>query len=273
MLDLANRIAASVEIFYSSARGNEISSGDKLPMADCVESILNAGFGAEMLLADHWNSHSPVSESTVTRLEKLCKEADPVTIHSCVGKWDPEALRKEVLTARRIGVPQIVIHPYALGLDLPNHTPVHSDIRDLCKFALDNGVHFALENLGRTGITSLRRALDIVGSDPDSTGLGICIDTGHAHRSCTSDGIRPEAFIQEFRNLILEMHIDDNLGDADLHLPPGKGTIEWQPVMSEMSQLRENTIICLELASSTDPIATLNESRVLMFRDFDYEKS
>ena len=101
----------------------------------------------------------------------------------------------------------------------------------MCRFALDNGVMLALENLGKTGIISMRRSLDMIGTEPEKTGMGICIDIGHAHRSCTADGIRPEAYLKEFRDLIIELHVHDNIGDKDLHRPPGEGTIDWGPVV------------------------------------------
>jgi len=259
MLCLDKRISGSVEVFFVSDRGGVPDTSK--PMAGCVAKLLAAGFGAEFLLADYWNANSPVSDSTINEMAEICAGADLLTIHTCVFKWAPDELRKEILTAVRLGVKQIVIHPYALGLDIQGCNPSRTEVRDLCKYALDNGVRLAVENLGKTGIISIRRALDIVGSDPDTTGLGVCVDTGHAYRSCAIDGIPPIAFIEEFRDQIIELHIDDNFGDEDLHLPPGEGSIDWPPILDAISHLRPDTVICLEIRSNGDPIETIRASR------------
>lgn len=233
-------------------------SGCKTPIPETARRIVEAGFGVEVLVANHWAVKEPVSEATIEQLAGICRVAKFMTIHATLNTWSPERFRSEILTAQRIGVPLMIIHPYVLGLDIEGCNPAADEVRDLCKFARDHGVHLALENLGKTGVRSLRRAIDIVGDD---SGLGICIDVGHAHRSCTLDGIRPEAFLAEFRGVIAEVHVDDNYGDKDLHLPPGQGTIDWPPVVEAMRRLPEDAIVCLEIAAPERPIETLHESR------------
>lgn len=257
MLDIGSRTSASVEVFYG-VRGVACSD---LPIHDAARQIVDAGFGAEVLLVDFWGVPGAISEDTIERLTEVCQAARFITTHACINKWSPEAVREEILTAARIGIPLMIVHPYVLGLDEPEFRPVDQEIRDLCKFALDNGVTLALENLGKTGIGSLRQALDIVGTDPANTGLGICIDIGHANRSCTDDGIRPEVFLKEFAELILEVHVDDNFGADDLHLPPGQGSIDWPPVVEAIRSLRDDVVVCLEIAAPEAPLETLHASR------------
>lgn len=257
MLDIASRTSGSVEVFYG-VRGTPCSD---MPIPAAARRIVDAGFGVEVLMADYWHVRERPSEETIEQLAEVWRAAKIMTTHACLNTWKPDAFREEVLLAARIGVPRMVVHPYVLGLDIEDCRPADSEVRDLCKFALDNGVRLALENLGKTGITSLRRALDIVGADPETTGLGICIDVGHANRSCTIDGIRPEVFLREFADVIVEVQVDDNFGDKDLHLPPGQGTIDWPPVMEAMRQLREDTVVCLEIASPDNPIQALHDSR------------
>lgn len=250
-------VVASVEVFYG-VRGK---SNCGLSIPETTRRIVEAGFGVEVLLADHWMLRTRPSEETIEQLTEICREAEIMTTHACLNTWRPEAFREEVALAARIGVPLMVIHPYVLGLDLENYSPPESEVRDLCRFALDSGVMLALENLGKTGIGSLRRALDIVGAEPERTGLGICVDVGHAHRSCARDGLKPEAFLKEFSEVLLEVHVDDNFGDEDIHLPPGRGNIEWPPVIEAIGDLPDKAIVCLEITSDGDPIQTLKDSR------------
>jgi len=256
-IGIDSAMVASVEVFYG-VRGQ---SECELSIPETARRVVEAGFGVEVLLADHWTLRKRPSEETIEQLTEICREAEIMTTHACLDTWKPEAFREEVVLAALIGVPLMVVHPYVLGLDIEDFTPPESEVRDLCRFAFDSGVMLALENLGKTGVGSLRRALDIVGAEPERTGLGICVDVGHANRSCASDGIRPETFLKEFRDVILEVHIDDNFGDKDLHLPPGRGNIDWPPVIEAIGELADDAVICLEITSNGDPIQTLRDSR------------
>lgn len=257
MLDLASQLSASVEVFYG-VRG---TGGCDMPIPEAARRIVEAGFGVEVLIAERWGNRELPSDETIAQVADVGQTAKFMTAHACINTWAPDTLRTEILIAARMGVSRMVIHPYVLGQDVEGHTHSVQDARDLCSFALDNGVMLVLENLGKTGITSMRRSLDMIGTEPRKTGLGICIDVGHAHRTCTTDGIRPEAYLKEFRDLILEVHMDDNLGTKDLHLPPGQGTIDWPPVIQAMRELRDDAVVCLEIAWPDAPMQALHESR------------
>lgn len=59
------------------------------------------------------------------------------------------------------------------------------------------------------------------------TGLRINFDIGHAH---LADGPEPERITKSFeplRALIASVHIHDNHGEKDEHLPPYDGSIDW----------------------------------------------
>jgi sugar phosphate isomerase/epimerase len=257
MLDIASRLGGSVEVFYG-IRGTAVCD---MPLGEAARRIADAGYGVEVLISQAWDDRSLPTDETIEQLADVCRTTKFMTTHARINTWAPEVLRQEIIIAARIGVQQMVVHPYVLGFDVEDCSPPADEIRDLCGFARDSGVRLALENLGKTGITSMRRSLDIIGSDPENAGLGLCIDVGHAHRSCSNDGIRPEAFLAEFGDLIFEVHVDDNLGDKDLHLPPGQGTIDWPPVIEAMTKLRDDAVICLEIAWPADPMKALNESR------------
>lgn len=269
MLDISSQLAASVEVFYG-IRG--VSNCD-MPVADAARQIADAGFGVEVLVAEGWTDRTLPSDETIAQIAEIARTASVMTVHASINTWAPDVLRTEILIAARMGVSQMVVHPYVLGQDVEGHTPDAQEVRDLCLFALDNGVMLALENLGKTGITSMRRSLDMIGTEPEKTGLGICIDVGHANRSCTEDDVRPEAFLREFRDLILEVHVDDNFGDKDLHLPPGQGNIDWPPVIEAMRELREHAVICLEIAWPEAPMQALHESREFLLSTANCELS
>ncbi|NLN79287.1 MAG: sugar phosphate isomerase/epimerase [Armatimonadetes bacterium] len=257
MLDVAANLSASVEVFY----GVRNSSVCDLPLVDAARRIVDAGFGVEILTAQGWDDRTLPDDKLIEAIAEIAESTALMTTHACVNTWAPDVLRKEILITQRMGIKQMVIHPYVLGFNVEGHEPSAQAARDLCHFAQDCGILLVLENLGKMGMPWLKRVLDAVGWDIKSSGLGVCIDVGHAHRSCSEDGIRPEAFLQEFRDIIREVHVDDNLGHKDLHLPPGHGTIEWGAVMDAMVELPAETIVCLEIAWPAHPIKALRESR------------
>ena len=257
MLDIKSRLCASVEVFYG-VRGKSVSD---MPLSEAARRIADEGYGVEVLIAQAWDDRSLPTDETIKQLADICRTAKFMTTHACINTWSPDVLRREILIAACIGIHQMVVHPYTLGFGVDACCSSADEVREICKYALDNGVILALENLGQTGITSMRRSLDMIGADPETTGLGICVDIGHAHRSCASDGIRPEVFLREFRDVIFEVHVDDNFCADDLHLPPGQGSIDWPPVVEAMIELRDDAVICLEIACPAAPIQALNNSR------------
>jgi len=257
VLDIESRISAALLVFY----GVPGSGCPDMPLCETARQVADAGFGVEVFIGETWEKRPLPSDETIAQIAEACRAAKIISTHACVNRWDPETFRKEVLISATMGATQMVIHPYALGQDIEGLTPDTQAARDLCSFALDNGVLLVLENLGKTGITSLRQSLDMIGTEPKKTGLGICIDVGHAHRSCSTDCIRPEAFLSEFGDLIYELHVHDNIGDKDLHRPPGQGTIDWPPVVQAMCELRDDAVICLEMVAKDRPIQALHDSR------------
>jgi sugar phosphate isomerase/epimerase len=256
LLDISKNLAASVEVFY----GVRNSSVCDMPLAQAARKIVDAGYGVEILVAQGWDDRALPDDALIEQMAEIGKSARIITTHACVNTWAPDVLKQEIAITRRMGIKQMVIHPYVLGIGLDDHEPSACQARELCKFAGDNGVFLVLENLGKLALPALRCAIDMVGSDPVTTGLGICVDIGHAHRSCTDDGIRPEKFLSELGDLIYEVHVDDNFGHKDLHLPPGHGSVDWLPVVEEMLKLRDEAVICLEIAWPADPLNALKES-------------
>ena len=53
--------------------------------------------------------------------------------------------------------------------------------------------------------------------------LGVCLDTGHANIA-----LGTECAIKELGSNVKELHVHDNFGKSDQHLPVGEGNINWQ---------------------------------------------
>jgi sugar phosphate isomerase/epimerase len=87
------------------------------------------------------------------------------------------------------------------------------------------------------------------------TGLRFNFDIGHAH---LADG--PEERIEKsfapLRELVASVHLHDNHGEKDEHLPPFDGTIAWPTAIKVLKSAPEaNLPLVLELKEKTGPEA------------------
>ena len=255
MLNIRGNLAASVYVFYPRNHTDEACR----PVASSAWDIVSSGLGVEVFLSEY--NFVPYAQEEIGRLREIGRVAKLLTCHTNQFGWDRDKLEAEIPFVAGLGGSILVVHPATFGFERCDNPPPPSVLRDICKSAADSGVRIAFENSGRTGIEMMRRAVDTVGADLESIGMGICIDTGHANRSVRLDGFRAQDYLREFRDLIVEVHINDNFGEEDLHLAPGQGDIEWDAVLPELGALREPTVLCIELARpDIDPMEALRQS-------------
>lgn len=260
MLDIESRLSAALLAFY----GPPGTGCPDIPLEETARRVVEARFGVEIFIGETWENRVLPSDETVARIAEACRSARIVTTHAQFHEWDPEKLRNEILISAAMGASVMVVHPGNLGHDVKSCVSDAQAVRDVCLFALDHGVLLALENLVATGIDSMRRSLDMIGNEPLKTGLGICIDIGHANREQTLDGVTPCDYLAEFRDAIVEVHIYDNTGEKDHHLPPGTCTIDWPPVVCAMRQLPEDAVLCLEMIARDRPLRAMQEARAFL---------
>ncbi|WP_440953718.1 sugar phosphate isomerase/epimerase family protein [Methanococcoides sp. FTZ1] len=130
-----------------------------------------------------------------------------------------------------------VVHPGYLspyGKKIPERaweTNVRS-IQELCDTADEHGIAIAVENMpdfpmifGREP-DEILRILDKV----DRDNVGMTLDVGHANTTG-----RLEEFLEKCRDRILHVHLHDNMGKRDEHLPAGRGSVNWKAVKKGLS--------------------------------------
>ncbi len=109
-------------------------------------------------------------------------------------------------------------------------------LKILEKEALDRGINLALENMPLTFITVGREPWEL---EEMTEGMEIewCFDVGHANTTGTIDEFLKKK--ERFANI----HIHDNMGKEDEHLPIGEGTIDWKKVLSELNGYGGNFVL------------------------------
>ncbi|HML47952.1 MAG TPA: sugar phosphate isomerase/epimerase family protein [Clostridia bacterium] len=145
------------------------------------------------------------------------------------------ALRAIEISAM-LGIRWAVLHPATApgeeSCDLQAHLRFNHEVFDReIELAHKLGVGCAFENMcdgpqrRRFGVTA--QELELLMDSYASPLVGICWDVGHAHRM--NDDQTPA--ILRLGGRIKALHIDDNVGQTDLHALPFMGTVNWEGVM------------------------------------------
>ena len=118
-------------------------------------------------------------------------------------------------------------------------------LEELLPVAEKNGVVICIENIWAP-ITTAERLLEFINYFK-SPWLGICYDAGHAHIASKPREIPNNAdkcwgayglpvgwdehTLEKLLPEIVNCHLHDNHGLVDEHFLPGKGLIDWPPIM------------------------------------------
>lgn len=115
-------------------------------------------------------------------------------------------------------------------------------LKYLCHYAEKNGLRIMLEN-GEEKFEDYKYILDRVPK------LNVHFDVGHAFISGKMKNIKK--FFSYFEERIAHIHIHDNHGKQDEHLPLRKGNINWKNVAFLINKYNYNKTITLEVFTSS----------------------
>jgi sugar phosphate isomerase/epimerase len=89
------------------------------------------------------------------------------------------------------------------------------------------------------------------------TGLRFNFDVGHANLSDGPEEQRIQSSFEPMRELVASVHLHDNHGEKDEHLPPYAGTIDWPAAINILQTApdQKKLPITLELKEKTGPEA------------------
>ena len=111
--------------------------------------------------------------------------------------------------------------------------------RPLVEEAKERGLTLAIENIFEESPDSLLRLLKEI----DSPHFRFCFDTGHHH---VFSKIPLPLWMEALRGYLLEVHLHDNYGEMDEHLPMGEGSFDFHGFFDLLSQWGLNPIYTLE---------------------------
>jgi sugar phosphate isomerase/epimerase len=253
------------------------------PILEELEAISELGFDYLELTMDPPQAHYSIIRRQKKRLLKaLDRQQMKLVCHlpSFVYTADlTHGLRKASLNevikslevAAELGCLKAVLHPsYITGLGI---------------FVMDQAREYALESL--EAIMEKANQLDLLIClenlfpkahslvEPEDfadifvkfPNLKMTLDTGHAHIEDT-EGKRALKFIDRFPDRIEHIHVSDNLGEADNHLPVGAGTVNFNEIVKALKGIGYDNTITLEVFSKDRDYLKMSRNKVAaMFAD------
>lgn len=227
--------------------------GYRLPAAERLALLAGAGFTSVML----WWEEGPPEDCARAQQVEMARRAGLTVVNGHLGYERINALWRDDLQGRAVfegfladidalaesGVPVGVLHP-SQGFNPPPVSPVGvARVRALADRAQRRGVRLALENMrSPEHLTGLLEAID-------HPALGFCYDAGHDF--CWSPS--PYALLARYGGRLMAVHLHDNHGQEDEHLPPGDGDIDWAAVREGLARSAYRGPLTLEADSEVIP--------------------
>lgn len=224
-------------------------------LVENLDAVLAVGLQPEIYFSGF--TLDRLSPAEVEKSSESLRGKDvPVTFHAPFMDLNPGAVDERVreITAFRFEqvfklVPHfqprsIVFHPgydrwrYDDDVDLWRKNSLLT-WEPLVKKAQALGVKIALENVFEENPEPLRKILEEI----NSPFLGYCMDAGHGNLFSEVPLVN---WVEILGSRLLEIHLHDNHGKADDHLPLGQGSIDFPALFSLLREKRIQPIYTIE---------------------------
>ncbi|MFZ5906802.1 MAG: sugar phosphate isomerase/epimerase family protein [Nitrospirota bacterium] len=207
-------------------------------------------------------------------ITELIRELDynpSLTIHAPFMDLSPGAADEEVrrITLKRFSrvfdvaatvSPQVIVFhsgyekwKYALKVDLWLEKSVRT-WEGLVKRAADMGIKIAIENVFEDDPENIRLLMEAIPSEY----FGVCFDTGHFN---LFSKISLGEWIRDIRPYLVELHLHDNTGKADDHLPMGEGNFDFTSLFAAVHPARP--VYTLEVRSKEGVLKSIERLNTL----------
>jgi sugar phosphate isomerase/epimerase len=182
-------------------------------------------------------------------------DLNPGALDPLVRQVTFQRLHQSLQVAEHLQAHLMVIHP---GVDKWRYPGLDqtwlSLARDFFPPLIDQAAacdcRLALENIYEEKPDTLAQLVEGL----DSEWFGHCFDAGHWHLF----GKQPMAtWLESIDTRLFHLHLHDNRGQADEHLPVGEGTIDFSPLSIKLQQLSPRPSATLEAHSAEDLVRSL----------------
>lgn len=173
------------------------------------------------------------------------------------------AFQKSVFTgmdaAMILGVDHAVLHPNTVVLPVEEYDEVKQfaktfdHLAPFADYAAKIGLSIAVENMpfvSQNGaVHRFCGNAEELCKVADALSIGVCWDFGHGHIS----GLKQSDALKHIGSRLKVVHIHDNFGDEDAHIPPFVGTNDWCDSMQGLSAIGFEGLLNYEVGSARIP--------------------
>ena len=178
-----------------------------------------------------------------------------------------DELKRAIDIAETLPFPRMVFHMGGTRetADLRKRDAAFSSLEHLVLHARHVGVTICVENTtSEMGDPTYLRAFY---DETRLTGLRFNFDVGHAHLADGAAEERIEKSFAPLRELVVGVHVHDNHGEKDEHLPPYDGTIDWSAAIRVLKTADDRSLpLLLELKEKTGPDASSPQEQLAAAR-------
>ena len=224
-------------------------------------------FSVQYLLKGHGDDYAPIVERALADAEEqglkfeLCHLPYGVKVGGSGAEVAPfnDHMHKMIDAAALLGVDYAVLHPNTITVSAikfdkkKEYDSVMSHIAPFVEHANRVGVNIVLENMRPVPENYMVHRFcqdpDELCTVADALGIGVCWDFGHGHIT----GLKQSEAISYLGNRLKVLHVNDNLAEDDIHLPPFVGSIDWRDAMLGLENVGFKGLFNYEIATNRIP--------------------
>ncbi len=219
----------------------------------CTAENFDAGFA-------EWDARARDALSKADRfvLHAPFAEMSPCAIDPRIRRVVRERLEQAAARCAAYGIDRMVVHSGFLPRVYYDEWFVAQSAKFFREFLAGCPASFELliENVLDPDPACLRAMIEAIGDDR----AGVCLDVGHAH-------VASQAPVREWLRAlaphIRHLHVHDNDGAFDAHLPPGEGTVGFPALFDAIDALVPRATITCECPDAAGCVRRLIEDGIL----------
>jgi len=194
-------------------------------------------------------------------------DINPASLNPLMRMASQRSLMASVRFAAGIGARYIVCHvgrlsrDYPLGLRARAFTNLVRTLGAVAREASRFGIELTVENDHKTDDYSFSATPDALRRVAERLGCKVTLDLGHANTVGN-----PVEYIDQLKDLISVVHIHDNRGALDEHLPLGRGTLDVRGCIRALNRINFNGPLVVEVHSIPGTMASIRMLNRLLSR-------
>jgi len=252
----------------------------RIPIERAIDLTSEAGFEAIELIYDIPHFPLGFDRRALAGLRELISSRGlEVSVHSSLWDLNPAShldqlfrltlkfARNSVNACRALNGEVVVLHPGRCPI--PEVKTVMGGakeryrkfVSECLSYAGDRGVTLALENADGHPTNYPSSIEDLLPLLRELEGAGVAFDIGHAYLAeRRHKNPKPElaiaSAIKRVGNRLVHVHLHDNRGVHDDHLVPGKGAVNFEPIVAALKAIKYGRLVVAELWDPERPERT-----------------